>query len=229
MEKKKLVVLTGAGISAESGLKTFRDSDGLWEGYDINEVATATAWRRNPALVLEFYNARRKSVINAKPNAAHYALAELEKDFNVTIITQNIDDLHERAGSGSIIHLHGEILKMRSEHNENLIYPIQDEIQIGDMAEDGHQLRPHIVWFEEAVPMMEDAIEIAKTADIFLIVGTSLVVYPAAGLLHYVPHNIPKFIVDKKIPFTNQHNLIAIEKLASEGMQELRVMLSEYK
>ncbi|SHE83874.1 SIR2 family NAD-dependent protein deacylase [Flavisolibacter ginsengisoli] len=229
MEKKKLVVLTGAGISAESGLKTFRDSDGLWEGYDINEVATATAWRRNPALVLEFYNARRKSVINAKPNAAHYALAELEKDFNVTIITQNIDDLHERAGSGSIIHLHGEILKMRSERNENLIYPIQDEIQIGDVAEDGHQLRPHIVWFEEAVPMMEDAIEIAKTADIFLIVGTSLVVYPAAGLLHYVPHNIPKFIVDKKIPFTNQHNFVAIEKLASEGMQELSVMLAEYK
>ncbi|HJW16552.1 MAG TPA: NAD-dependent deacylase [Flavisolibacter sp.] len=229
MDKKNLVVLTGAGISAESGLKTFRDSDGLWEGYDINEVATATAWRKNPALVLEFYNARRRSVQEAKPNAAHYALAALEKDFNVTIITQNIDDLHERAGSSSIVHLHGEILKMRSVGNEQLLYEIQDEIHIGDVAEDGLQLRPHIVWFEEAVPMMEEAIEIAKTADLFLIVGTSLVVYPAAGLLHYVPHNIPKFIVDKKIPYTNQHNLITIEKIASEGMQELSVLLAGYK
>src|SRR5690242_16791600 len=153
--KKKLVVLTGAGISAESGLKTFRDSDGLWEGYDINEVATATAWRRNPGLVLEFYNMRRKGVKEAQPNAAHYALAELEKDFDVHIITQNIDDLHERGGSTKIVHLHGEILKMRSEHDEELIYSIYDDIKLGDKAEDGSQLRPYIVWFEEAVPKME--------------------------------------------------------------------------
>jgi NAD-dependent deacetylase len=230
MQKKKLIVLTGAGISAESGLKTFRDSDGLWEGYDINEVATATAWRRNPALVLEFYNARRRSVRDAKPNAAHYALAALEKDFNVIIITQNIDDLHERAGSTSVIHLHGEILKMRSEKNEHLIYPIVDEIKPGDKAEDGHQLRPHIVWFEEAVPMMEVAMEIASTADLFLIVGTSLVVYPAASLVHYVPLDIPKFIVDKKLPETNQlYNLTSIEKVASEGMKEITALLRDYK
>jgi NAD-dependent deacetylase len=230
MKKKKLVVLTGAGISAESGLKTFRDTDGLWEGYDINEVATATAWRKNPELVLEFYNARRKSVKQARPNEAHYALASLEKDFDVTIITQNIDDLHERAGSTSIVHLHGEILKMRSEKNEDLIYTIEGDIHPGDTAADGHQLRPHIVWFEEPVPMMEAAIEIAKTADLFLIVGTSLVVYPAAGLLHYVPVNIPKFIVDKKLPATNHlHNLTMIEKIASEGMKDLVGLLEKYK
>ena len=230
MKKKKLVVLTGAGISAESGLKTFRDTDGLWEGYDINEVATATAWRKNPELVLEFYNARRKSVKEARPNEAHYALASLEKDFDVTIITQNIDDLHERAGSTSIVHLHGEILKMRSEKNEDLIYTIEGDIHPGDKAADGHQLRPHIVWFEEPVPMMEAAIEIAKTADLFLIVGTSLVVYPAAGLLHYVPMNIPKFIVDKKLPATNHlHNLTMIEKIASEGMKDLVGLLEKYK
>lgn len=230
MKKKKLVVLTGAGISAESGLKTFRDTDGLWEGYDINEVATATAWRKNPELVLEFYNARRKSVKQARPNEAHYALASLEKDFDVTIITQNIDDLHERAGSTSIVHLHGEILKMRSEKNEDLIYTIEGDIHPGDTAADGHQLRPHIVWFEEPVPMMETAIDIAKTADLFLIVGTSLVVYPAAGLLHYVPMNIPKFIVDKKLPATNHlHNLTMIEKIASEGMKDLVGLLEKYK
>ncbi len=230
MKKKKLVVLTGAGISAESGLKTFRDTDGLWEGYDINEVATATAWRKNPELVLEFYNARRKSVKQAMPNEAHYALASLEKDFDVTIITQNIDDLHQRAGSTSIVHLHGEILKMRSEKNEDLIYTIEGDIHPGDKAADGHQLRPHIVWFEEPVPMMEAAIEIAKTADLFLIVGTSLVVYPAAGLLHYVPMNIPKFIVDKKLPATNHlHNLTMIEKIASEGMKVLVGLLEKYK
>jgi NAD-dependent deacetylase len=226
MSKKKLVVLTGAGISAESGLKTFRDSDGLWEGYDINEVATATAWSRNPALVQEFYNARRKSVKEAQPNAAHYALAELENDFNVQIITQNIDDLHERAGSSNIIHLHGEILKMRSEKNEELVYPVDGDIRMGDIAADGAQLRPHIVWFEEAVPMMEDAALATRQADIFLIVGTSLVVYPAAGLVNYAPWPIPKFIVDKRIPYTSSlHNLTAIEKPASEGMKEVKELL----
>ena len=219
MNKKRLVVLTGAGISAESGLKTFRDSDGLWEGYDINEVATATAWRKNPLLVLEFYNMRRKNVREAAPNKAHYILAELEEFFDVHIITQNIDDLHERAGSTNITHLHGEILKMRSEKDEMLIYPIEDDINWGDKAEDGCQLRPHIVWFEEPVPMIEKAATITRTAEIFLIVGTSLQVYPAAGLVHYVPAHIPKFIVDKKIPLTNSvYNLTIIEKGAGEGM-----------
>src|SRR5687767_14215433 len=226
MDKKKLVVLTGAGISAESGLKTFRDSDGLWEGYDINEVATATAWRKNPELVLEFYNMRRKNVRDAKPNAAHYGLALLQNDFDVHIITQNIDDLHERAGSEKVLHLHGEILKMRSAKNEELIYPIEGEIKIGDKAEDGAQLRPHIVWFEEAVPMIEHAVDIVKQADIFLIVGTSLVVYPAAGLVNYAPWPIPKFVVDKHIPsVTMLYNLTAIQKPATEGMQELLHLL----
>jgi NAD-dependent deacetylase len=229
MSKKKLVALTGAGISAESGLKTFRDSDGLWEGYDINEVATATAWRRNPALVQEFYNMRRKGVKEAKPNAAHHALAELENDFDVHIITQNIDDLHERAGSSKIIHLHGEIFKMRSEKNEEMVYEIYDDIKMGDVAEDGSQLRPHIVWFEEAVPMMEYAALITRQADLFLIVGTSLVVYPAAGLVNYAPWPIPKFIVDKRIPYTSSiHNLTTIERPAGEGMREVKELLKKY-
>ena len=226
MAKKTLVVLTGAGISAESGLKTFRDSDGLWEGYDINEVATATAWRKNPQLVLEFYNMRRKGVKEAQPNKAHYILAELENDFDVHIITQNIDDLHERAGSTKVTHLHGEIFKMRSEKNEELIYPIYDDIHWGDKAEDGAQLRPHIVWFEEPVPMIEEAARITKTAEIFLIVGTSLVVYPAAGLVNYAPWPIPKFIVDKRVPYTSTlYNLTAIEKGAGEGMEELKNLI----
>src|SRR3954463_6776664 len=158
MSKKKLVVLTGAGISAESGLKTFRDSDGLWEGYNIEDVATPRAWKKNPQLVLEFYNYRRKNVLDAQPNAAHTGLAALEKDFDVHIITQNIDDLHERAGSTQILHLHGEILKMRSEKKESFVYDIKGDIQWGDTAEDGAQLRPHIVWFEEPVPMIEKAL-----------------------------------------------------------------------
>ncbi|MBA2328618.1 MAG: NAD-dependent deacylase [Flavisolibacter sp.] len=224
--KNKLVVLTGAGISAESGLKTFRDSDGLWEGFDINEVATATAWKKNPALVQEFYNMRRQNVKEAKPNEAHKILAELEQDFDVQIVTQNIDDLHERAGSTKVLHLHGEIFKMRSEKNEDLIYPIHDDIQMGDKAEDGAQLRPQIVWFEEPVYMIEPAANLMRTAEIFLIVGTSLVVYPAAGLVNYVPWKIEKFIVDKKIPYsTPLYNLTAIEKGASEGMREVRELI----
>lgn len=226
---KNLVVLTGAGISAESGLRTFRDSDGLWEGYDINEVATATAWRRNPGLVLEFYNMRRKNVKEALPNPAHFVLAELQEYFDVHVITQNIDDLHERAGSRNVLHLHGEILKMRSEKNEDLIYPITDDINLGDKAEDGAQLRPHIVWFEEAVPMMEEAVRITQRADFFLIVGTSLVVYPAAGLVNYAPWEIPKFIVDKKIPYTTTlYNSTAIEKPAGEGMKEVKNLLLKF-
>ena len=229
MGKKKLVVLTGAGISAESGLKTFRDSDGLWEGYDINEVATATAWRKNPELVLEFYNMRRKNVQEAKPNAAHYGLASLQDDFDVHVVTQNIDDLHERAGTKNVLHLHGEILKMRSEKNEELIYPIEVEIKMGDTAEDGEQLRPHIVWFEEPVPMIEKAVELVKSADVFLIVGTSLVVYPAAGLVNYAPYPIPKFIVDKRIPYTSSlYNLTIIEKAATKGVEELQQLLKRF-
>jgi len=228
MSKKKLVVLTGAGISAESGLKTFRDADGLWEGYDIEEVATATAWRRNPALVLEFYNYRRKNIKEANPNAAHYILAELQNEFDVHIVTQNIDDLHERAGSQKVLHLHGEIFKMRSVKDERLIYPIDGDINIGDLAEDGGQLRPHIVWFEEPVPMIEEAAGIVKSAEIFMVVGTSLVVYPAAGLVNYAPWQIPKFIIDKKIPYTSSlYNLKAIEKPATEGMKEVVPLLRE--
>ena len=222
MSKKKLVVLTGAGISAESGLKTFRDSDGLWEGYNIEDVATPGAWRKNPKLVLEFYNYRRKNVADAIPNAAHYGLAELEKDFDVTIITQNIDDLHERAGSSNILHLHGEIFKMRSEKDEHLIYPVKGDIHLGDVADDGAQLRPHIVWFQEQVPMIEDAVPIVRAADIFVVVGTSLVVYPAAGLVTVADASVPKFIVDKKIPYTSSfYNVTAIEKPATEGVKEL--------
>jgi NAD-dependent deacetylase len=224
--KQRLVVLTGAGFSAESGLKTFRDADGLWEGYDINEVATATAWRKNPPLVLEFYNMRRKNVKEAQPNKAHYILAELEKDFDVQIVTQNIDDLHERAGSTKVLHLHGEIFKMRSEKNDSQIYPIEGDIEPGDLAEDGGQLRPHIVWFEEPVTLMENAVEIVRAADIFVVAGTSLAVYPAAGLVNYAPWPVPKFIVDKKIPYTSSlFNLTAIEKPATEGMDYLRKIL----
>jgi NAD-dependent deacetylase len=227
---KKLVVLTGAGISAESGLKTFRDSDGLWEGYDIEDVATPMAWKRNPQLVLEFYNYRRKNVSDAQPNAAHYGLVELEKDFDVHIITQNIDDLHERAGSTKVLHLHGEIFKMRSEMDEGLIYEIKGDIKLGDKAADGEQLRPHIVWFHEAVPMMDAAVPIVRQADIFVVVGTSLVVYPAAGLVNYAPYEIPKFIVDKKVPYTSSvYNLTAIEKPATEGVGELVGLLKQYK
>jgi NAD-dependent deacetylase len=224
--KKKLVILSGAGISAESGLKTFRDSDGLWEGYDVNEVATPGAWRKNPQLVLEFYNQRRLNVREALPNRAHQGLAELEKYFDIEIITQNIDDLHERAGSSRVLHLHGEIFKMRSELDESLIYPITDDIRIGDKAADGGQLRPHIVWFEEPVPLIVDASRIVSGADLFVIIGTSLAVYPAAGLIDFAGPRISKFIVDKNIPYTRGiQNLHAIPKPATEGMQELKDLL----
>ena len=228
MEKKKLVVLTGAGISAESGLKTFRDSDGLWEGYDIEDVATPGAWKKNPKLVLEFYNYRRKNVADAKPNAAHHGLAELEKDWDVHIITQNIDDLHERAGSSKILHLHGQIFKMRSEHSNGLIYDITGDINIGDVADDGAQLRPHIVWFGEEVPAITEAVEIVSGADVFVVIGTSLVVYPAAGLVNYAPWEIPKYIIDKKIPYSSPlYNLTSIEKPATEGVGELINLLKQ--
>lgn len=226
-QRKHLVVLSGAGISAESGLKTFRDSDGLWEGYDVREVATPGAWKRNPQLVLDFYNMRRQNVAEALPNAAHTGLAALEKDYNVTIITQNIDDLHERAGSSRVVHLHGEIFKMRSEHDEETLYEIRGDMKLGDLDKRGHQLRPAIVWFEEPVPKMEEAIPIIHAADIFVVVGTSLVVYPAAGLVHYVARHTSKFIIDKKIPYTSpMDNLTLIEKPATEGVAELTRLLT---
>lgn len=228
MAKKKLVVLTGAGISAESGLKTFRDSDGLWEGYNVYDVASPGGWAKDPQLVLDFYNMRRKDVAAANPNAAHIGLAELEKDFDVHIITQNIDDLHERAGSTKVMHLHGEIFKMRSLHNVNSSYEITGDINMGDLAPDGQQLRPDIVWFEEAVPMIEHAVEVMHTAEIFAVIGTSLVVYPAAGLVNYAPWEIPKFIIDKQIPYSESlYNLTSIEKPATEGVKELtKILLS---
>lgn len=198
-QKKQLVVLTGAGISAESGIKTFRDSDGLWENHRVEDVATPEAWERNPALVQQFYNERRKQLLEAKPNAAHIALAEAEKWFDVTIVTQNVDDLHERAGSSHVVHLHGELMKSRSERNESLVYRIDGwELKMGDKAEDGAQLRPHIVWFGEAVPMFEEATHIAQKAELFAVVGTSMVVYPAAALIQYTARAIPHFLVDPK-------------------------------
>jgi NAD-dependent deacetylase len=228
MAKKRLVVFSGAGISAESGLKTFRDSDGLWEGYEVEEVATPRAWKKNPQVVLDFYNMRRKNVLDAKPNGAHYGLADLEKDFDVQIITQNIDDLHERAGSTSVMHLHGEIFKMRSEQDSKLIYEIRTDIKWGDVADDGNQLRPHIVWFEEPVPMIEPAVQVFQSAEILVVVGTSLVVYPAAGLINYASAFIPKFVIDKRIPYTaSLANITAIEKTASEGVGELKLILQK--
>ena len=222
----KLVVLSGAGISAESGLKTFRDSDGLWEGYNVFDVATPRGFTANPQLVLDFYNMRRKDVANAKPNNAHIELAKLENDFDVTIITQNIDDLHERGGSTKVIHLHGEIFKMRSVLNKHKTYDIRVDIKIGDKADDGGQLRPHIVWFEEEVPMLEKAIPIVEDADIFVIIGTSLQVYPAASLINFAPNEIPKFIIDKKVPNTfGIKNITTIEASATEGVILLKQSL----
>jgi NAD-dependent deacetylase len=224
--KKHIVILSGAGISAESGLKTFRDGDGLWMGYNVEDVATPRAFKKNPQLVLDFYNARRKDVAAAQPNAAHTGLAALEKDFKVTIVTQNIDDLHERGGSTNVLHLHGEIFKMRSVDNEETIYEIRGDINVGDTDKNGSQLRPHIVWFEEPVPMMEKAVQVLQTADYFVVVGTSLQVYPAASLLHYAPGYLPKFIIDKKIPAINSYaNLTIIEKPATEGVEELTKLL----
>jgi NAD-dependent deacetylase len=223
MEKQSLVVLTGAGISAESGIKTFRDSDGLWENYRIEEVATPEAWNANPPLVQEFYNMRRKSVLEAQPNAAHTALAEYEKYFDIHIITQNIDDLHERAGSKNVLHLHGEIRKSQSTHNPNLVYNIEGwELKMGDTCELGAQLRPFIVWFGEAVPKMDDAIELVQEADIVMVVGTSLQVYPAAGLVNYAPASSPIYIIDPGAPaYSHRNNLTFIQQKAGIGVPQL--------
>lgn len=228
---KHLVVLTGSGISAESGLKTFRESGGLWEGYDVYEVATPEGWYKNPELVLEFYNQRRKQALDAKSNDAHKILAELENHFKVTIITQNVDNLHEKAGSTNVLHLHGELFKSRSTADENLVYDIDGwELNLGDTCEKGSQLRPHIVWFGEMVPMMEEAVKVTLKADIYLVVGTSLVVYPAAGLVDYVGSNIPKFIVDPNMPqVRSQSNLYLIEEKASTGMKKVKeILLDKY-
>ena len=197
MKKPKLVVLSGAGISAESGLATFRGSDGLWEGHRVEDVATPGAWRKDPDLVLDFYNERRKNALKAEPNAAHKRLVAWEKRFDVDVITQNVDNLHERAGSKKVLHLHGQLFQSRSTKNPEAVFPIEGwELKRGDLAPDGSQLRPHIVWFGEEVPMMEPAIDIASRADILVVVGTSLQVYPAASLVQYVSRNCPIYVVD---------------------------------
>jgi NAD-dependent deacetylase len=226
---KRLVVLTGAGISAESGLATFRDSGGLWEGYKVEDVATPEAWNRNSKMVLNFYNERRKKALEAKPNRGHEILAELQNDFDVTIITQNVDDLHERAGSNNVIHLHGSLFESRSTLDPSLVYKINGwELNLGDKCEKGSQLRPNIVWFGEMVPLMETAAYIASMADIFLVVGTSLVVYPAAGLINEAPRSIPKYIVDPKIPdVLPAPNLYFISEKAGIGMEKVRRLLTD--
>jgi len=223
--KQKVVVLTGAGISAESGIKTFRDSDGLWENHRIEDVATPEGWAANPGLVLDFYNQRRAQLLTVSPNAGHLALVDLERDFDVQIVTQNVDDLHERAGSTQVLHLHGQLRQVRSTRHEHLVYPWDKDLHLGDLCERGHQLRPHIVWFREAVPMLDTAAEMAEKADIFLVIGTSLQVYPAAGLMRYALRNIPVFYVDPN-PQTNfelksMPNLKIIEAPASTGVQKV--------
>lgn len=225
--KKKLVVLTGAGISAESGIKTFRDSDGLWEGHNVMEVATPEGWHKNQNLVLDFYNKRRQQLKEVQPNLGHQILAELEKDFDVYIITQNVDDLHERAGSTKVLHLHGELLKVRSTRNRDLILDWSDDLLTGDLDENGHQLRPHIVWFGEEVPALKEAIDITETADYFAVIGTSLQVYPAAGLISYAPGTTPVFYIDPKpISIPNIRNKVeVIAKTATEGVADLREKL----
>jgi NAD-dependent deacetylase len=225
--KKKLVALTGAGISAESGLATFRASDGLWENHRIEEVATPEGWARNPALVLEFYNQRRAAARTAQPNAGHRALAALEQQFEVVIITQNVDDLHERAGSSHVIHLHGQLFESRSSCHEELVYPMHsDRIELGELCEKGHQLRPNIVWFGEAVPLLERAAHEAATADVFLVVGTSLQVYPAAGLVDYVRRGIPIYLIDpSRPPVSHRPNLRFIPEPATVGVPQVAAEL----
>ncbi|WP_281979815.1 SIR2 family NAD-dependent protein deacylase [Tenacibaculum mesophilum] len=227
--KKRLVVLTGAGISAESGIKTFRDADGLWEGHDIYEVASPQGFRANPELVLDFYNQRRRQLLEVSPNKAHHNLVSLENNFEVDIITQNVDDLHERAGNKNVIHLHGELLKARSTKNKHLVYNWNKDIVMGDVCEENAQLRPHIVWFGEDVPLLEKAAEITLQADILVIIGTSMQVYPAASLVNYVQHNTPIYFIDPK-PAVNKNvfnNLTIIEDVASSGTDKLITILNK--
>lgn len=224
--KKKLVVLTGAGMSQESGLRTFRDMGGLWEEYDITEVATPEAWHRNPSLVMQFYNERRKQLYEAEPNAGHIGLVDLEKDFDVNIITQNVDDLHERAGSTNIVHLHGELKKARSSVDESLVYDIDGwELKFGQKCAKGSQLRPHIVWFGEAVPAMDDAIPLVEAADILVVIGTSLNVYPAAGLVNYAKRETPIFVIDPERPQVYIRNVNYIQEKAGKGVEILKEKL----
>lgn len=231
---KKLVVLTGAGMSAESGISTFRDAGGLWDKYPVEQVATPEGYVANPQLVTDFYNERRKQLLTVKPNRGHELLAEMEQFYDVTVITQNVDNLHERAGSSRVIHLHGELTKVTSSwqpNNPNYIKelkPEEYEVKIGDVAADGSQLRPFIVWFGEAVPMIETAIDYCEQADVFLIIGTSLNVYPAAGLLNYVPAHVPVYLIDpKQVPIASGRPVHVIQKGASEGMGELKQLLVE--
>lgn len=225
---KNVVVLTGAGISAESGINTFRDADGLWEGHDVMEVASPEGFAKNPELVLNFYNQRRKQLQNVHPNKAHYNLTKLEKYFLVNIITQNVDDLHERAGSSNVTHLHGELLKARSSRNKNDIFKWEKDILLGDTAKDKSQIRPHIVWFGEEVPMIEKAVEIVKKADILVIIGTSMQVYPAAGLINYIQNNIPIYFIDPSpsVQPNDFKNLTIISKIASLGTNKLLKLLT---
>lgn len=224
---KKLVVLTGAGISAESGIKTFRDANGLWEGHNVMDVASPEGWHRNKELVLDFYNQRRKQLLEVKPNKGYFGLAELEKDFDVHIITQNVDNLHEQAGTKNVLHLHGELLKVRSTKNEDYILDWQSDLVIGDVDDKGHQLRPHIVWFGEMVPALEEAISITEQADYVAVIGTSLQVYPAASLMHYAKPNVSVFYIDPRpARITNLQNpLEVIDKNATEGVPILREKL----
>ena len=223
---KKLVILTGAGMSQESGLRTFRDMGGLWEEYDVMDVATPEAWARNPELVNRFYNDRRKQLHECHPNDGHRGLAELEKEFDVHIITQNVDDLHERAGSTKVLHLHGELKKVRSSVDPHLVYELDGWVlKLGDKCEKGSQLRPHIVWFGEAVPTMEEAIGIAENADIFVVIGTSLNVYPAAGLLHYTRPHTPIYVIDPERPPVSVKGVTFIEEKAGAGVAKLKNLL----
>lgn len=222
---KHIVVLTGAGMSAESGIKTFRDADGLWEGHDVMQVATPEGFQANPELVLDFYNQRRRQLLTVEPNEAHFDLASLETDYKVSIITQNVDDLHERAGSSNVIHLHGELLKVRSVQDELNFFEHKEDVNLGDLCPNGHQLRPHIVWFGEMVPMMDAAMEVCATADVLIIIGTSMQVYPAAGLMHYVPEGIPIYFIDPKPAMSSSGNITVIPETATLGVKMVMGML----
>ena len=223
MTKKKIVVLSGAGMSAESGIQTFRGAGGLWNGHDVMEVASPEGWAANPEMVLEFYNQRRKQAAEVEPNQGHILLAEMENEYDIQIITQNVDNLHEKAGSSNVLHLHGELFKVRSTVDESKVYDLDGwELNWGDKCELGSQLRPHIVWFGEAVPLISTAFTIAKTAEVFVIIGTSMAVYPAASIVDYVAHQVPKYIIDPDIPpVYGINNLYKIEMGAGKGVREL--------
>lgn len=224
--KKRLVVLTGAGVSQESGIKTFRDSDGLWENYPVEEVASIEGWHKNKELMLRFYNERRAQLATVEPNKAHKIIAELERDFDVTVVTQNVDNLHERAGSTKIIHLHGELTKVRGVDDDETTYDIGYEpIHLGDKSPSGTQLRPHIVWFGEAVPKLEEGARAVSECDILLVVGTSLAVYPAAGLVNYITRGRPIYLIDPKPIRVNYSNYIQIEDVASRGMERFKELV----